>query len=179
VSSSASSSSLPSSSALAFDVFFPDLMASVSTSARFWRVSISSIRSSRKRTICIRVRSDGSNGSPGVPMIPSFEYGLDLFSRSTFLNSSIRTSMSLRDLVKPSLSLISGFPCHCLIESRKRCSFLISFFRSSPCFSRCDKLVACSNFASNVSKASLPSSTFFSVLSTSAFSLRLSAMIST
>ena len=86
-------------------------------------------------------------------------FKLSSSSRRVWLKFTI--SMSFRLSMRTDLSLISADAIHVLIWSRSRCSFLISFFRSSSYFSFWFELEALWTFCQISSNFSTPSATFF------------------
>mmetsp|Transcript_1856 Transcript_1856/g.3145 ORF Transcript_1856/g.3145 Transcript_1856/m.3145 type:complete len:206 (-) Transcript_1856:128-745(-) len=98
---------------------------------------------------------------------PSFEYAFVLVSLSRSLKRSIRTSTVRRASSKAALSRISGLAVHPLTCSRRRCNFLISFFKSCSYFSFCEFPRAPIILSKVSSNDSAPSLIFLSTRSTS------------
>ena len=76
-----------------------------------------------------------SGSNLNEPPSASLEYGFCFVSRSITLNRSICCSMFFLASSSGFLSFISFELCQVFICSRKRCSFLISFFNSDSYFS--------------------------------------------
>ena len=90
-------------------------------------------------------------------------------ARAPGLTGSRRTvSMRRRCSRRGFLSLMSPEATHVLTWSRRRCSFLISFFRSASNFSRWLALSVLYSFFQMSSKFSIPSAIFLKTRSTSA-----------
>mmetsp|Transcript_7952 Transcript_7952/g.19879 ORF Transcript_7952/g.19879 Transcript_7952/m.19879 type:complete len:259 (-) Transcript_7952:74-850(-) len=109
-------------------------------------------------------------GAPARPAI--------FISRSHTLKRSISFSILFRASINGCLSLISAPAIHALICSRRRCSFLISFFSSPSSFSRWLLLSHSCTCCHSSSNSSCPSWTFLRVRSISPFSFLSAAILS-
>ena len=146
-------------------------MSASEASMPCWRVSMEELSHAR-----VFSRATSSGSSLLGMLRPILEKVLIFASRSHALNCSILASMLRRASSMLRLSRTSLMPCHVLIWSRMRCSFLISVF-SSPwkrSFRLCEDALC--SLSHMVSKSSMPSVIFLHVRSISATSFLFCAI---